>query len=241
MKNLLVGNGVNIQHDGYEYSNGSILKRTLLNYDKEDYPKHILGDEPILGNIYLYQLFETASDIIDDKFDDLTNCTVERRALDEFKVKYASKLIKITDIGFEDFYLLHDLVCHKCNITNPDMYNVRNSLEGSFIHAIYNDGEINEIHKKFSVQFINWVRQFDSIFTTNYDENIDKVTDVKVNHLHGDFKTLKDIYDPKSFRNMLSDCPIRECKVDEEFQHLYTTAISTHSGDYKEMIMKQKK
>ena len=56
-----------------------------------------------------------------------------------FKKQYADKIdtLRITDIGFEDYYLIHDLVCHKTNTQNPEQYYVREALRVAYLYAIY--------------------------------------------------------------------------------------------------------
>ena len=41
IKNLLIGNGVNIQHGGYDFSNAAIILRTLKCFKNPNFPKHI--------------------------------------------------------------------------------------------------------------------------------------------------------------------------------------------------------
>lgn len=61
MSFIIVGNGVNIQFGGIEFSNASIIKRTKNNiliesYDRYDYPQEILQWLELLHNhlgIYL--------------------------------------------------------------------------------------------------------------------------------------------------------------------------------------------
>lgn len=239
-KNILIGNGVNIQHKGYEYTNAAIIMRTLSNYSSPDFPKHILIDEPILAKYYLGQLFSEIRAICNDEYDAYTICTAEKRALMEFKDRYGDKTsLKITDVGFEDYYLIHDLLCHKIKLGNPEQYTVRESVKWSFLHAIYNNGSVNCVAEEFSKEFIDWLNEFDNIFTLNYDNNIEVATGKQVYHLHGDFNTRQDIYLPESFRNQLSDRPIDESNIDEKNPHLYSTALSTHCGDYKESYMTQ--
>jgi hypothetical protein len=239
-ENILIGNGINIQHKGYEFTNASIILRTLKNYESPDFPKHILIDEPILAKCYFGQLFSEVKAICNGEYDLHTNCTAEKRALKGFKDKYGDKIsLKITDIGFEDYYLIHDLVCHKIRLGNPDQYNVRESMKWSFLHAIYNNGSVNCVAEEFTQEFIDWLNEFDNIFTLNYDENIEIATGKQVYHLHGDFSTRQDIYMPESFRNQLSDRPIDDSIIDENNSHLYSIAVSTHCGDYKESLIKQ--
>ena len=42
MRNLLVGNGINIQFDTKNYSRQEIVLRLLKNCDRDDFPSHII-------------------------------------------------------------------------------------------------------------------------------------------------------------------------------------------------------
>ena len=42
MKNLLVGNGINIQFGGYENTNEAIIVRGIKDLEKDNFPKHII-------------------------------------------------------------------------------------------------------------------------------------------------------------------------------------------------------
>ena len=42
-----------------------------------------------------------------------------------------------------------------------------------------------------------------------------------------------------SFRNKLPDCPIKDNSPDEDYWYLYSNALTTHCGEYKELQIKQ--
>lgn len=237
---LLTGNGINIQHGGYDYCNAAIILRTLKCFKDPHFPKHIITDDPIEAKCYIGYLFLEIPRIIRGGYDRYTNSTVERESLEEFKNKYKDKkTLKITDIGFEDYYLIHDLLCHRIGIVNPERYVVKEALGCCFLNAIFDNGKVNALSNKYSPEFIAWLQGFDIIFTTNYDTNIEKVVDVPVLHLHGDFVTRRAVYNPDSFRNMLSDHPYANSVIDEDYAHLYSTALTTYSGDYKQYSMQE--
>lgn len=56
-KNLLIGNGVNIQHGGFDFCNTAILLRTLNCFKDPKFPKHILTNDPIEAKCYIGYLF----------------------------------------------------------------------------------------------------------------------------------------------------------------------------------------
>lgn len=237
---LLTGNGINIQHGGYDCCNASIILRTLECFKNPNFPKHIITNDPIEVKCYIGYLFLEIPRIIKGGYDRYANSTTERDSLLEFKNKYKDKkTLKITDIGFEDYYLIHDLLCHRIGITNPERYMVREAIKCCFLNAIYDNGNVNTLSHEYSPKFIGWLQEFDAIFTTNYDTNIEMATGVSVFHLHGDFETKRAVYNPDSFRNQLSDHPYANSIIDKDYAHLYSTALTTYSGDYKHYSMQE--
>lgn len=241
MKNLLVGNGINIQFNKTDYTTQQIVLRILKNCDREDFPSHIIVNYPYLLKNYIGQLFLEGRDALVGKYDGFTNCSAEVESLESFKKRYKDKIntLRITDVGFEDYYLIHDLVCHKYNTQNPEQYYVREAMGIAYLYAIYNDGKLNTLHQDYSEKFIDYLMRFDNIFTTNYDSNIESVTKKQVYHIHGQFDKKSDVYIADSFRNQLPDAPIKEMNIDEEYFYLYSNALTTHCGAYKELQLKQ--
>ena len=241
MRNLLTGNGINIQFDNKNYTTQQIVLRILKNCDRDDFPLHIIVNESYLLKNYIGLLFLEIPNIINGVYDKYANCTAEIKSLASFKEQYSNRLnmLRITDIGFEDYYLIHDLVCHKTNTANPEMYYIRESLKSAYYFAIYNDGELNKLHMQYSDKFINYLKSFDKIFTTNYDSNIDSVVDIEVFHIHGHFDKLSDTYNKDSLRNKLPNPPTENINVDMNYFYLYSNAVSTHSGAYKELQINQ--
>ena len=241
MNNLLVGNGINIQFNKKDYTTQQLVLRILKNCDREDFPSHIIVNFPYLLKNYIGQLFLEAIDILEDKYDSYTNCFAEVESLKSFKKRYKDKIniLRITDIGFEDYYLIHDLVCHKTNTQNPKQYYIREAMRIAYLYAIYNDGKINTLYQEYPRKFIDYLIGFDNIFTTNYDLNVELATQKQVYHIHGQFDKKSDVYLLNSFRNQLPDAPIKEIEIDENYFYLYSNALTTHSGAYKELQIKQ--
>jgi len=236
--NLLVGNGVNIKHGGYSFGNADIVLRGLKSLESDDFPKHIIMDEPIWVKYFLGHLFVEILNTLSGANDRYAVLAIEKESLVEFKQKYnGTKSLKMTDIGFEDYYLIYDIICNKNGIGNPERYNIRTIIQLTFLNSIYNNGNVNVVYKAFSKGFIQWLRKHEKIFTTNYDRNIELATGKSVYHLHGDFDTLEDVYQKDSFRNSLPDNPYEKTQVDVDFLHLYSTAITTYSGNYKQYLM----
>jgi len=241
MKNLLVGNGINIQFDHFNYTTQAIVLRILEELASPDFPTNIIVDEPILLKHYIGKLFLFARKAIDGAFNSSTTCTAEKVALVDFIERYKDKKnsLRITDIGFEDYYLIHDLVCHKYGITNPEQYTVRESLKMAYLYSIYNHGKLNLLHRLYSDSFKEFLEKFDNIFSTNYDSSIESAIGKNVYHIHGHFDKMSEVYNPESFRNHMHDAPLSGISIDHGFSYLYSTALSTYCGDYKQYQIKQ--
>lgn len=87
----------------------------MTELDEDDYPCEYIVDNPMLIKSYMGKLFLAARKALDGGLDKYPNCTAERKGLNDFKDRYKSKKksLRIADIGFEDYYLIHDLLCHK--------------------------------------------------------------------------------------------------------------------------------
>lgn len=241
MKHLIVGNGINIQFSGREYTAPQIVYRVLKNCDRDDFPTHIIVDSPYLLKDLLGRLYLEIRNVVNGEYDQYANCTAERNAINSFKEQYSDRTqeLNMTDIGFEDYYLVHDLVCHKHHIGNPDMFYTREAMRIAYLFAIYNDGKVNKIYEKYPHGFINCLNMYTSVFTTNYDSNLEAVYNGKVFHIHGQFDKLSEVYNRNSFRNQLPDAPIKDISVDPSYLYLYSNALSTHCGEYKQLQINQ--
>lgn len=232
MRYLLTGNGINIQFDKTSYTAQQIVLRILKNCDRDDFPSHIIVDFPYLLKNYLGILFLEAREIFTGKYDDYALGSAEKASLVSFKERYKKHLqtLRITDIGFEDYYLIHDLVCHKTGTQNPDKFYARESMKVAYLYSIYNDGRINRLYSNYPSRFSEYLSSFDCIYTTNYDSNIESATGTEVLHVHGQFDKKAEVYVTSSFRNQLPDAPIKNIEIDENYYYLYSNALSTHGS-----------
>jgi hypothetical protein len=239
MKNILFGNGLNINFSGSEYTNKSIIIRALTNIKTHRNPVEAYTKE--VGD-WLGLLFNEYAKTMDGCNDQYCYTNYEKKALNEFKQKYRyCKSVKIYDIGFEDYFLLHDIFCYKNEIVNPDRFMFREVLKRMFLDSIYFNGKINNLHSKYSKSFIQYIQSFDNIFTTNYDRNIELATGRDVNYLHGAFHIVDDVYNENSFRNSLSDVKNNDLSYFKKNPYLFSTALSSYSGELKEYSMNQSK
>lgn len=195
-KSVLLGNGINIQFGGKAYSNRFILSRIVFNAlcDKYDslFEGTLSGKE--IENIFR-GLLPTANSVLYGKYDEISMDEKEvKEAISEFKEQNSnrSKFEHYYDIPLEDWFLLLRLAF----LDNPDLADMwissKQGLEWMILDAIYNEGRIQEIHQKMKKPVKRYFKSFDSIFTLNYDDNIEKLTNKTVYHLHGDLSVLAD-------------------------------------------------
>jgi len=240
VKNLILGNGINIQYGGMDNTNQSIISRATKLCKDKDFPKHIIVDDPDLILQMIGHLFLEVQSVLKDGYDKYAISSDEKRSLQEMRDRYIGfQNLKLTDVGFEDYYLIYDLFCHKNKIVNPDKYYIRETIKRFFLHSIYNSGKVNEIYKNFPKQCYPFLSQFDRIFTTNYDNNVETFTGKTVYYLHGAFHIKAEVYNPYSMRNQLSDKPIADCSIDEAYYYLYSNALTDFSGFSKDFSITQ--
>lgn len=230
-----------MQFSGKEYSSQQIVMRALYNCDRFDFPSHIIVDRPYLLRDYFGELFLKGREILLGKRNLLVFNSSEKEALEAFQEKYLPKIkrLRIADVCYEDYYLLHDLLCQELHIGNPEMFVVREGMRLAYLYSIYNSGKLNQLYLQYSEGFHDYLIEFDHIFSTNYDLNIENATGKAVVHIHGQFDRLRDVYNPDSLRNKMPDAPIQNADIDPNYAYLYSNAITTHSGSYKEFIIKQ--
>lgn len=235
MNNLIIGNGIDIQFGGFEYTNKSIIDRALLylktdNFSIDVYTKEI--------ETWIYILHSAIPDFINGHYDQFAVLNDEKEELDSFKKIY-TRNVSISDIGFEYYFLLNELHCRKNKITNPERYYFQEFLRRLFLDSIFNKGKINKLYLEFPANVVDYISSFDNIFTTNYDKNIELATGKNVLYLHGAFHVLDPVYDSNSFRNRLSDKPAEKTPVVKGYEHTFSNAITGSSGAFKSFAANQ--
>ncbi|HRJ36319.1 MAG TPA: hypothetical protein PK610_10045, partial [Flavobacteriales bacterium] len=152
MKNIIIGNGVIIQFGGKEYTNESIIKRATKTVKLSKHPSKIYPEEI---QPWLEQLFGAIPDILNGRYDRLAVLKGEKEGLDDFKRRYAWVGTKTNnhEIGFEDYFLIHELFCRNLKISNPNKSDFRECLRMFFLDAIFNEGKINQVYHTFPDKF----------------------------------------------------------------------------------------
>ena len=183
-------------------------------------------------------MYKIVPDVLGGKYDQFAWTKHDSKELESFKRQYGGKsLPSMFDIGLEDHLFLLQLLLAKIGVVNPDAYSIKRCFERVFTYAIYNHGKLNEVHNGFPDSLARYFDGFDLLFTTNYDLNVDRFTGREVRHLHGSFDVLEDVYDSQSFRNHMSDAPLRESYFDPKYPYLFSNVIYSYSGSLKEFTM----
>ena len=74
MNNLLVGNGFLIQFGGRAYTNREIVLRTLINYERSDFPADVIVNTPIEAKSYFGFMFNEILSVLKNEYDGYCNC-----------------------------------------------------------------------------------------------------------------------------------------------------------------------
>lgn len=238
-RTVLLGNGINIQFGGKAYSNRFILSRIIFNARCGKYDSLFAGT---LSGREIVRLFEglrpIANAVLDGKYDKFdTDKSEVKNAIEEFKAQNAErdKFEHYYDIPLEDWFLLLRLFF----LDNSDLTDMwkpsKCGLEWIVLDAIYNEGKIQRIYFKMNKNVKRFLNSYDTIFTLNYDNNIEALTKRKVYHLHGDYSVLADSENPETVQGFLN-AQKEKIVMNLEYPQCYCNALLNYSGwdKYKE-------
>lgn len=233
MQHLLLGNGIDIQFGGPAYTSRYIIKRIKYKALQDGYDElfgyKISANELI--NLLNSFVNETNSILCGD-YDCYANDKDTLEALADFKDRYKHQVDQIDDIMLEDWLF----VVHMFFLKNTDLEENRQAAVQGFerllLDAIYNDGLVQELYKFMKKPVKKFLFQFDSIFTLNYDNNIEALTKKTVYHLHGDFSELADSENEKTVSGYIRKSD-NTTVYQEGLQHCYCNALLNYSGRLK--------
>lgn len=240
MNNILIGNGFDIEIGGVkECSNAAIIERVHKNIEKKDYKYHIkditaseLKDviEGIEGVIL--------KDILSGKYNSHCETEEERSNLKRFVDNYDPS----QSIGMEDYFLILRLFHKKYGDSEEMIHATAVGLEKLFLDAIFNEGELQKLYMNLSderkLELQNSLNKFDNIYTINYDWNIEKITNTKVKHLHGQFDQLNQQFREGTALSKFAKMAGIDYTARKEDLHLFCNAIMGFSGGLKEKKIK---
>lgn len=217
-KNLLVGNGINIQFGGYEnYSNKAIIKRVINNIETERTRQYL----PQCSKEDVLTFLEKSRQIITDikHYKPKEEYLFLLMEIERISKQYKSDT-PIDRIGMEDFFICMEYAIEK---DDPDefVHDAFREYHMLFLDAIYNDGKINDID--YGSQFGGFISKYDNVFTVNYDLNIDRYA--TVNHLHGCFDVLAPEFDVNSEYSKNNPDKCKAEQMNRAYSHVYSNTI----------------
>ena len=227
MQNILIGNGLIIQFGGIDYLNNSIIKRSFSLLKDKNFPEVAM---PRSIGEWVKGLNSILPEIYNGGLNEHTLLSGEPELLNEIKLRYNSDS-KVEEIGLEDYFFLNHLFCRKHKIKGWERKEIY--LKRFFLHGIYNKGKINKVHLKFPEKLKLFLNQYENIFTTNYDINLEFFLKKKINYLHGAFHILDDPYDPNSLRNKLFDAPLKAAPEILGYEYLFSNCVAHYLGSIK--------
>ena len=232
---VLVGNGVNVNFGGNAYSNSYIIKRIMFNARAHKYDPLFAGE---ISGEEIAQIFrklaQWANDIRTGKYDNVIPAE-DTRALESFKSRYNWEIANYYDIGLEDWLFILKVFYCKTADGSLSWSSIKQGFEHMILDAIYNDGELNNIYTKMGKQVRKFFMQFSTIFTLNYDSNLEKLTGNSVYHLHGSFDVLANSENPQTVQGFLR-MKNGETVAVPGFKHCYCNALLDYEGENKYQI-----
>ena len=232
LKSVLVGNGLNIQFGGMAYSSSFIMKRVKFKAKMDGYDElfnNSLTKEDIIG--ILNGFVSISNDIIDNKYDDYVKNEDEKEALLDYKKRYG-KIVASHEIMLEDwFFILHMFFLKNADISE-NIITSKQGFERLILDAIYNDGDIQNLHTKMNKKVKRFFKDFDNIFTLNYDNNLERLTGKDVFHLHGDYSILHSSENPDYVSGYLREKKKGRVLIND-YEHCFCNALLDYSGKLK--------
>lgn len=236
MRSLLVGNGLDIQVGGDDYLNKWIMIRLMAKAQMGRYDslfENTISGEEIVG--LFNEMINIANKVRVGEYDSLIeDCSIDdlRAAVSDFKSNHNTSIESVDEIGMEDWILLfHTYLLSQSDLL--DQYEaVKQGYQRMLLDSIFCEGKIQKLHERMSQEAKEYFKDFDNIFSLNYDSLVEKATRCNVYHLHGDFKTLHMSENPKNaigyFRkknNLRNIIP--------KWAHCFSTGILDYSGTLK--------
>ena len=218
-KNILIGNGINIQFGGADnYSNSAIVRRMITNIQNGKYADIL----PVLTVEDHLEILQQLRDLLVSIESYKQNDTYLLKQIEIERIKQQYSLsTRIDEIGIEDYFLALEYG-YKLDDSEEFISQAHSEMQMLFLDAIYNDGNINNID--YGEKFGEYIQTFDNVFTLNYDSNLDRYfPDVK--HLHGEFSVIAPEYDANSDFSKSYPEKCKASVVMPEYKHIYSNAI----------------
>lgn len=234
MTSVLVGNGININFGGKAYSNRFIMTRMKYYAGTGEYDKLFegtLGGNDIIRGMEGF--VNTANSILSGKYNSIDDPDV-LLAVQDFQARNSNRdqFLYYHEIPMEDWFLLLELFY----FDNPDLADQKNAakqgMERMVLDAIYNGGRIQNVYQRMNRRVKRFFNKFDTIFTLNYDNNLEKLCEREVLHLHGDYSVLADSENPNVAQGFYRETRGQRALI-PGYEHCFCNALLDYSGELK--------
>lgn len=243
INSVLIGNGLDIQAGGDDYLNKWIIIRLLAKAKMGKYDVLFMDSKnaiPPLTGDQIVKLFNGMVDIANNARENKYSHLIKERgdkdvvdALEDFKARYIYKITNIEEIGMEDWILMLLLfLMEQCDILKH-YEAVKQGFERMVFDSIYCEGNIQRLYSKIRKSAKSYFSNFDNIFTLNYDNNLEKLTNHPVFHLHGDFCTKSISENPNTAHGYLQKQNGKSIWFPAQFEHCNCNAILDFSCNRK--------
>jgi hypothetical protein len=240
---VLLGNGLDVQVGGDDYLNKWIIVRLLAKAKMGEYDTLFTDSLESSSSITGEEIVELFSNMLviankarKKEYRALAKAYGNKDLLDtlnDFECNYTYEIRSIEEIGMEDWFLIFLLYLIE-NADIIDQYKlIKQGLDLMIIDAIYCEGDILKLHSKMNSLSKIYFSNFDNIFTLNYDDSIEKLTNKRVFHLHGDLKTKKQSESPQNAYGYLRIQNGQNIWFPSQFEHCYCSAILDYNGNLK--------
>jgi len=240
---ILIGNGLDIQVGGDDYLNKWIIVRLLAKAKIGKYDMLFMDSQtnkPLITGDEIVELFSNMVAIANkarkNEYKDLAETYGDKDLIDalkDFEQNHTCEIRSIEEIGMEDWLLVFLLFLIEQEDILDQYESIKQGFERMIFDAIYCEGNIQELHSKMSKSAKLYFSNFDNIFTLNYDNTIEKLTNHTVFHLHGDFKTKNHSENPQNAHGYLRLQKGQNIWFPPQFEHCNCSAILDFSGSRK--------
>lgn len=240
---VLIGNGLDIQVGGDDYLNKWIIVRLLAKVKMGKYDMLFMGrqdNKPLITGDEIIKLFSNMVEVSNkartNEYNDLAETYGDKDLIDtlkDFKQNHTCEIRSIEEIGMEDWLLLFLLFLIEQEDILDQYESIKQGFERMIFDAIYCEGNIQKLHSKMNNLSKLYFSNFDNIFTLNYDNLIERLTNRTVFHLHGDFKTKHPSENPQNAYGYLRLQKGQNICFPSQFEHCNCSAILDFSGSRK--------
>lgn len=248
-RNLLVGNGINIQFGGANvYSGYATMNRIVENIKAGKYTSLTENSLTVDEQLdILNGMVKVIDQIKAGKCRNKANGLFMHMELDRITRTYPINS-SISSVFLEDYFLAFEVFNNGFRDSDGEEQNeTYRKIMFTFLHqmmvdGIYNEGAINDVYKNFYPGIDTYLRKFSNIFTTNYDYNLENIlgSTEKVCHLHGEFGKLAPEYNDGSlyYAANKTECDALISKKVSGMEHIYSDAVMNWSwlDKYGELI-----